>query len=89
MGGEVKPYRDGLTNGSVVFIDCANERKKKEHMTHPKQLDEVGITESYLRKMAKKEGVTYKKAVQIAMEQWGEYSLKMINKIVAEDIKKR
>jgi hypothetical protein len=24
-------------------------------MTHPKQLDEVGITESYLRKMAKKE----------------------------------
>jgi hypothetical protein len=58
-------------------------------MTHPKQLDEVGITESYLRKMAKKEGVTYKKAVQIAMEQWGEYSLKLINKMVAEDIKTR
>jgi len=58
-------------------------------MTHPKQLDEVGITESYLRKMAKKEGVTYKKALQIAMEQWGDYTLKMINKIVAEDIKKR
>ena len=56
-------------------------------MTHPKQLDEVGITESYLRKMAKKEGVTYKRAVQIAMEQWGDYTLKMINKIVAEDIK--
>jgi hypothetical protein len=56
-------------------------------MTHPKQLDEIGITESYLRKMAKKEGVSYKKAVQIAMEQWGEYSLKLINKIVAEDIK--
>jgi len=62
---------------------------KGEHMTHPKQLDEVGITESYLRKMAKKEGVSYKKAVQIAMEQWGEYSLKLINKIVAEDIKTR
>lgn len=58
-------------------------------MTHPKQLDEVGITESYLRKMAKKEGVTYKKALQIAMEQWGDYTLKMINKIVAEDIKER
>ena len=56
-------------------------------MTHPKQLDEVGITESYLRKMARKEGVSYKKAVQIAMEQWGEYSLKLINKLVAEDIK--
>jgi hypothetical protein len=58
-------------------------------MTHPKQLNEVGITESYLRKLAKKEGVSYKRAVQIAMEQWGEYSLKLINKIVAEDIKKR
>jgi len=58
-------------------------------MTHPKQLDEVGITESYLRKMAKKEGVSYKRAVQIAMEQWGEYSLKLINKIVGEEIKKR
>jgi len=58
-------------------------------MTYPKQLDEVGITESYLRKMAKKEGVSYKKAVQIAMEQWGEYSLKLINKLVAEDIKER
>ena len=77
------------TNGSAVFIDCANERKKKDMMTHPKQLNEVGITESYLRKMAKKEGVTYKKALQIAMEQWGDYTLKMINKIVAEDIKKR
>ena len=40
-------------------------------MKHPEQLNDVGITESYLRKMAKKEGVTYKKAVQIAMEQWG------------------
>jgi len=30
MGGEVKPYRDGLINGSAVFIDCANERKKEE-----------------------------------------------------------
>jgi len=58
-------------------------------MTHPKQLDEAGITESYLRKLAKKEGVSYKRAVQIAMEQWGEYSLKLINKIVAEDIKTR
>jgi hypothetical protein len=58
-------------------------------MTHPKQLDEVGITESYLRKMAKKEGVSYKKAVQIAMEQWGDFALKMINKIVAEEIKTR
>jgi hypothetical protein len=56
-------------------------------MKHPEQLDEVGITESYLRKMAKKEGVPYKVAVQIAMEQWGEYSLKLINKMVAEDIK--
>jgi hypothetical protein len=28
--GEVKPYRDGLTNGSAVFIDCANERKKED-----------------------------------------------------------
>jgi hypothetical protein len=27
--------------------------------------------------------------VQIAMEQWGEYSLKMINKLVADDIKER
>jgi hypothetical protein len=58
-------------------------------MTHPKQLDEVGITESYLRKMAKKEGVSYKRAVQIAMEQWGDFALKMINKIVAEEIKTR
>jgi len=58
-------------------------------MTHPNQLDDVGITESYLRKMAKKEGVSYKRAVQIAMEQWGEYTLKMINKLVADDIKER
>jgi len=58
-------------------------------MKHPQQLDDVGITESYLRKMAKREGVSYKKAVQIAMEQWGEYSLKLINKIVAEDIRTR
>jgi hypothetical protein len=58
-------------------------------MKHPEQLDDVGITESYLRKMAKKEGVSYKVAVQIAMEQWGEYSLKLINKMVAEDIKTR
>ena len=58
-------------------------------MKHPEQLDDVGITESYLRKMAKKEGVTYKKVVQIAMEQWGEYLLKLINKMVAEDIKTR
>jgi len=27
--------------------------------------------------------------VQIAMEQWGEYSLKLINKIVGEGIKTR
>jgi len=58
-------------------------------MTHPKQLDEAKISESYLRKLAKKEGVTYKKALQIAMEQWGEYTLKMINKLVADDIKER
>ena len=58
-------------------------------MKHPEQLDDVGITESYLRKMAKKEGVTYKKVVQIAMEQWGDFALKMINKMVAEDIKTR
>jgi hypothetical protein len=30
MGGEVKLDRDGLTNGSAVFIDCANERKKED-----------------------------------------------------------
>jgi hypothetical protein len=58
-------------------------------MKHPKQLDEVGITESYLRKMARKEGVSYKKALQIAIEQWGDYTLKMINKLVADDIKER
>lgn len=58
-------------------------------MKHPEQLNDVGITERYLRKMAKREGVSYKKAVQIAMEQWGEYSLKLINKMVAEDIKTR
>ena len=58
-------------------------------MKHPKQLDDVGITESYLRKMAKREGVSYKKVLQIAMEQWGEYSLKLINKMVGEDIKTR
>jgi len=58
-------------------------------MTHPKQLDEAGITESYLKKLAKKEGVSYKKALQIAMEQWGEYSLRLINKIVGEEIKTR
>ena len=58
-------------------------------MKHPEQLDDVGITESYLRKMAKKEGVSYKKAVQIAMEQWGGFALKMINKMVADDIKER
>ena len=63
--------------------------RKTNTMTHPKQLDEVGITESYLRKLAKKEGVSYKRAVQIAMEQWGEYSLKLINKIVGEEIKTR
>jgi len=81
---------DILTNGSVAIIRLRERiRKKEDMMTHPKQLDEVGITESYLRKMAKKEGVSYKKAVQIAMEQWGEYSLKLINKIVAEDIKTR
>ena len=56
---------------------------------HPQQLNDVGITESYLRKMAKREGVSYKKAVQIAMEQWGEYSLKLINKMLAKDIKTR
>jgi hypothetical protein len=78
-----------LINGSAVLIDCANERKKEECMTHPKQLDEAGITESYLRKLAKKEGVSYKKALQIAMEQWGEYSLKLINKMMAEGIKTR
>jgi len=81
---------DILINGSPALIRLSEQiRKKEEMMTHPKQLDEVGITESYLRKMAKKEGVTYKKAVQIAMEQWGEYSLKLINKMVAEDIKTR
>jgi len=58
-------------------------------MTHPKQLDEAGISESYLRKLAKKEGVTYKKALQIAMEQWGKYSLKLINKMMAEEIRTR
>ena len=58
-------------------------------MTHPKQLDEVGITESYLRKMAKKEGVTYKRLVQLSMEEWGRQTLKLINKMVAEDIKTR
>ena len=58
-------------------------------MKHPEQLNDVGITESYLRKMAKREGVSYRKALQIAMEQWGEYSLKLINKMLAEDIKKR
>lgn len=58
-------------------------------MKHPEQLDDVGITESYLRKMAKREGVSYKKVVQIAMEQWGKYSLKLINKMMAEDIKTR
>jgi hypothetical protein len=63
--------------------------KKDKYMTHPKQLDEVGITESYLRKMAKKEGVTYKRLVQLSMEEWGRQTLKMINKMVAEDIKKR
>ena len=63
--------------------------RKANTMKHPEQLNDVGITESYLRKMAKREGVSYKKALQIAMEQWGEYSLKLINKIVAEDIKTR
>ena len=58
-------------------------------MKHPEQLNDVGITESYLRKMAKREGVSYKKVVQIAMEQWGKYSLKLINKMVGEDIKTR
>jgi hypothetical protein len=67
--------------------DCANERKKEDMMTHPKQLDEVGITESYLRKMAKKEGVTYKRLVQLSMEEWGRQTLEVMNKIVAEDIK--
>jgi hypothetical protein len=56
-------------------------------MKHPEQLNDVGIAESYLRKLAKKEGVSYKRAVQIAMEQWGEYSLKLINKMMSEEIK--
>jgi len=56
-------------------------------MTHPKQLDEVGITESYLRKMAKKEGVSYRTLIQLSMEEWGKHTLGMINKMVAEDIK--
>jgi len=63
--------------------------KKDKHMTHPKQLNEVGITESYLRKMANKEGVTYKRLVQLSMEEWGRQTLKLINKLVAEDIKER
>jgi hypothetical protein len=58
-------------------------------MKHPEQLNDVGITESYLRKMAKREGVSYKKVLQIAMEQLGEYSLKLINKMIADDIKER
>jgi len=58
-------------------------------MKHPKQLDEVGITESYLRKMAKKEGVSYRALVQLSMDEWGKHTLGMINKMVAEDIKTR
>jgi len=64
--------------------------EEREHnMKHPKQLDEVGITESYLRKMAKKEGVSYRTLVQLSMEEWGKHTLGMINKIIAEDIKTR
>jgi len=61
--------------------------KEREHMKHPKQLDEVGISESYLRKMAKREGVSYKTLVQLSMEEWGRQILETMNRIVAEDIK--
>ena len=37
MGGEVKPAWDGLTNGSAVFIDCANERKKEDMKKQTKE----------------------------------------------------
>ena len=86
--GEVKLVRDGLPNGSAAGDGCVNE-KKVSTMKHPKQLDEVGITESYLRKMAKKEGVSYRTLVQLSMEEWGKHKLGMINKMVAEDIKTR
>lgn len=58
-------------------------------MKHPKQLDEVGITESYLKKMAKKEGVSYRKLVQLSMEEFGKVWLANLNDVFAQDLKTR
>ena len=43
-------------------------------MKHPKQLNEIGITEKEVRQTAKREGVSYKKLTQIYMEGAGAIS---------------
>lgn len=58
-------------------------------MKHPKQLNEVGITEKYLKKLAKKEGVSYRKLVQLSMEEFGKAWLSNLNDALAQDLKAR
>ena len=57
-------------------------------MKHPKQLSEIGITEKQARRMAKKEGVSYRKLVQLYMEEWGRCWLADLNKMLANDLKR-
>jgi len=56
---------------------------------HPKQLSECGIDEKYLRKVARQEGISYRRAVQIAMEEWGKLYLKQINRMMFDYIKNK
>ena len=58
-------------------------------MKHPKQLTEIGITEKEARQTAKREGVSYKKIVQIYMEEWGKLWLAELNRKLAADLKRK
>jgi predicted acetyltransferase len=58
-------------------------------MKHPKQLTEIGITEKEARQTAKREGVSYKKIVQIYMEEWGKFWLAELNRTLAADLKRK
>ena len=56
---------------------------------HPKQLSECGIDEKYLWKIARQEGISYRRAVQIAVEEWGRLYLKQINRMMFDYIKNK
>lgn len=58
-------------------------------MKHPKHLNEIGITEKKLRQTAKREGVSYKKLVQIYMEALCKLWLAELNRILAADLKRK